>query len=470
MKVAGHGVVDVRLEPAPTGWKASLDARFESLDAQARHFRSQLGLPADQPIVMTGHQATWWHSGILAKFIAADALATAVGAQTACIVPDQDEQDFATIAFPVREEKGGDADTTSAIAVERVAVAPAVGPGVASASCPAFTPLSMTPASAPATASVSQGLGALRDRLQAHADEASAARQVIGALRDLAAPFASTGQTLFASALCRTDLFQSLVERIISAPEQVAMQYNDAVVRHPEAGLTPMRKRRGAWETPLWRLLPQTPRLRVFSDELPVIDRSELAPRAIFMTGLMRLAACDLFIHGVGGGVYDGASADWFGSWLGEELAPMTVATATLRLPVAQDPEVSAHSVAHAVWLAQAARHNPGLLGAGEEQAKKDKLVAKAHALRHADAAPVFDEMHELLAAYRRAHAQELQELAHRAHEARASLTSRDIALDRTWAFFLHEESALHALRSDIKAMFATARARASARPCSCGS
>ena len=39
------------------------------------------------------------------------------------------------------------------------------------------------------------------------------------------------------------------------------------------------------------------------------------------MTGLMRLAGCDLFIHGTGGGAYDLVTEEWLGSWMGWTLA-----------------------------------------------------------------------------------------------------------------------------------------------------
>ena len=48
------------------------------------------------------------------------------------------------------------------------------------------------------------------------------------------------------------------------------------------------------------------------------------------MTGMARLAACDLFVHGTGGGIYDTITEAWFREWLGVELAP-TIAVTRMR-------------------------------------------------------------------------------------------------------------------------------------------
>jgi hypothetical protein len=72
--------------PAPE-WAALLK---HNDSAQATRFRRELGLPTGKPLIMTGHQAEFWHTGILAKYLAADAAAGALGADVAWLVVDQD--------------------------------------------------------------------------------------------------------------------------------------------------------------------------------------------------------------------------------------------------------------------------------------------------------------------------------------------------------------------------------------------
>ncbi|MEC9372360.1 MAG: hypothetical protein VYC34_00885, partial [Planctomycetota bacterium] len=56
--------IAITIEPAPARWTAPRPAD----DAESTRFREQLGLPTGRPIVLTGHQAEFWHPGVLAKF------------------------------------------------------------------------------------------------------------------------------------------------------------------------------------------------------------------------------------------------------------------------------------------------------------------------------------------------------------------------------------------------------------------
>ena len=58
--------------------------------------------------------------------------------------------------------------------------------------------------------------------------------------------------------------------------------------------------------------------------------RVRLAPRALSLTMFLRLFVCDLFVHGIGGGLYDQVTDRITRAWLGIEPPAFAVATATL--------------------------------------------------------------------------------------------------------------------------------------------
>ena len=54
--------------------------------------RASLQLPTDKPIVIVGHQPTFFHPGILAKFIAANRLAKQIDGVLVFLVVDQQRE------------------------------------------------------------------------------------------------------------------------------------------------------------------------------------------------------------------------------------------------------------------------------------------------------------------------------------------------------------------------------------------
>lgn len=96
--------------------------------------------------------------------------------------------------------------------------------------------------------------------------------------------------------------------------------------------------------------------------------RLRLAPRALSLTVFLRLCVCDLFIHGIGGGLYDQVSDRLIRSYFRLEPPGFAVATATLFHPAAVGRERAClpclkhkgHRLAHRVlgeakgrWLAK---------------------------------------------------------------------------------------------------------------------
>jgi hypothetical protein len=444
-------VLRVTIDPPPNAWPERMASwRATRNNQRAQRFREQCALPTDRPVVMTGHQPAVWHPGVLAKFIACDSAASTLNAAPAWIVPDQDEVDPFALRIPV-----ADAHDRLRAATRRLAAPSPTGFAACSAPAQHVTPIDASDAPLP---SVREGAQRIADALATHANAPSAARQAQGALRDLVAPLAAPAPTIFASDLARTDLFGELLDRMAADPKAVTGAYNDAAGALPQAGVGRLivNEANDRYELPLWRVPPGEPRRRVYAHELADIPREHLAPRALLMTAIVRLAGCDLFIHGTGGGAYDAVTDRWIDAWLGEPLAPVAVVTATLRLPLRSEiptPEAAAS----ARWRAHHARHDPALLGDDAAAERKRAAVERIAALRDAgqDPASAFQEMQRDLRDYREANRNHLDELDRAADLAEARLAERDIVADRAWAFPLYPKDALESLRSDIAGAFA---------------
>ncbi len=466
------------IAPEASTWRRVLDSR-PVLSPRVRAFREALRLPIDQPIVMSGHQAAIWHPGILAKYIAAAHARSVFGAAAAWVVVDQDPEDFTSIRVPARTR--ADASTAGRLESRSVRLiseeiaallatdhAPcAIGPVPVRDSAAALT--QALAGDATAIDSIALGVeriaSALRDAGQG---TISAAQQVSAAVASLVAPIVPPLPTLFASALARTEFVGWLLSVMRDDPSRCVKAYNDAVVGFPRAGIAALAERASSGtsphrdcELPLWRISPTEPRRqRVWASELSTIPRAELAPRALLLTAILRLGACDLFIHGTGGGGHTGASGydavtdDWIANWLGvtaSPLAPTATVTATLRLPLANVPLPGERQVAHARWLAHHARHDGAFLGPDAARAKQQALaVMDSQATRPARRA-AYADMHRALAAARDVHAPHLKALDEQASNLARLRAAGAVADDRTWAFPLYAPAALAALSETIK-------------------
>lgn len=417
-------------------------------DPRSRRTREQLGLPTDAPIVMTGHQPIVFHPGVLSKYIAADAL----GAHASWLIVDKDETDPGAIDMPRR---GAD---DAALARDTVRFLARPSPGFPAGVVPA-TPVGEIPDDTP-WAFVNEGLRTIREAMSAHSRAPSLAEQGALATFDLMRGLGLQGQPLLASRMAQTDLFAELLDRIRRDPLAFVEVYNAAVSRHANAGIPPLLASISAdrYELPLWLVRPGEARRRAYLDDLDANPVESFASRAIMLTLLIRLGACDLFIHGTGGFVYDRITEDVARDWLGAELAPMTLATATLTLPLLDHAPPTERDVAHAKWLAHHAAHTPGLLGDHAGAARKRELLREIERLprRSHERAAKFREMQDLLRDVRASH-----DSALRRHEADATAiesahASLDVANARDWAFPLYPQSSLAALRDAIRERFAS--------------
>ncbi|MBX3377826.1 MAG: hypothetical protein KF678_12580 [Phycisphaeraceae bacterium] len=439
------------IHPPPIAWRHLL---HHNTSPQATQLRRELDLPTDRPIIMTGHQPEFWHPGILAKYLAADAASAALNACPVWLFVDQDRPDSVPLHFPA---------VGNAITTERPALS--VGTLTIRERTPPTSPRDPAPL-------VAAQLATLLSTLARHHSAPTLSHQIAATLADLARPYlALPHPTIFATQLSRTTLFRELVAQMARDPERCIRTYNAAAARHPSANIRPLTASdiQDRWELPLWHLPPHRPRTHVYAEDLPAIPPHELAPKALFMTGLLRLAACDLFIHGTGGAGstdvspppdahdgYDLITEEWFRDWLGQPLAPMTLVTATRYLPLADGPIPTPADLARARWLAHHARHSPLLLRDPDAALAKQHIVDQIELLpRHTRArADLFRRLHAALADYRQQHSPELSSLSTSAAETAAQLAQRDILFNRTWPFPLYPDPVLSSLRDDVRRSF----------------
>jgi hypothetical protein len=447
----------ITLRPDPVQWRGAIrDAVIPSPGADDRR---ALGLPTDRPILMSGHQPTLWHAGILAKLLAAAELARASGAHAAWIVPDMDEVDPTTTRVPQ-----GRADQVREHFVRTLTGDPP-GPGIPAG---ALTPRDPTPPDA--------DMPGFAEALSAFRHEPSMAMQVGRAVvRTACERFALPEPTvLSASDLHRTGAWAELLRAIADDPRGCVEAYNAAARAYPEAEVRELGVEKSRVELPLWRVRPDLPRLAVFSDQLASIPPEQLRPRALAMTAIVRATLADLFIHGLGGERYDRVTEQWLAGWNHApnwKLAPTAAASADARpdlgleIPDLPDP-------ARARWLAHHARHDPALLGDAQAARTKSDIVDLVRAIKEEGKNPAqaFAELQSFLRQHRDRHAKRLAELDAAADRAQRLQGVRDLALDRTWPWPVLPDATLDDLHTRIRGAFLPATMPRCADACSCTS
>lgn len=463
----------VLIDPPASTWRELIDRRGSNAVSIA--FRRELGLPDDGVIVMSGHQAEFWHPGILAKYVAMHASAeslrrSGIAAHAAWVVVDQDTNDAFSIAFPavrsgvptrgIWRVPGTEAGPTTPTGLQRtVSVNSPMASNWLQRSITAATPDTKH-----VSQSVESGIPAIASALASHASAASAAEQVTRATADLLISITLPARTFMASAIGRTELFARVLQRMRASPARWVQAYNAAAALTPSARVRPLgvlqRGGATAFELPVWELRSGA-RHPVWSDQTPT---GPLAPRALFMTALLRMAGCELFIHGMGGGVYDRVTDAWIGAVASEldpelrTLAPTAVVTATRHIPM---PAAAAgvhtpEQIESTLVTAERAKHDPASLGDTAAANRKRELVetirrAKGDKPRRA---ALYRELQAFLGEYRERNGGRIEAAAAAASDAATQRAAAGVVFDRTWPFPLYPENVLRGLAAEIAEAF----------------
>lgn len=445
------GGVSIRIEPEAPRWAELVRSWWSPRDAERVEARRECGLPTDRPIILTGHQAEFWHPGILAKFMAAQAAGESLGGATAWLIADQDDNAGSVVSLPTRGADGTLRRTHVDLNDDPVE-------GVPTGARPAIDDASHGVDDA-ALPSVIAGFSAIRNAMRHASDAPTLAHQIARALGDLSEPWLAPAPSLFATEFHRSGAFSRLVGRMRSDARACVEAYNRAAGESLEAGIAPLELSRESVELPLWRVRPGTARRRVFAHDIDEIPGAELAPRALLMTAFVRSVLCDLFIHGTGGAAYDRVTERWIELWLGRSLAPATMVTGDVLLPL-QETGATDEQLAQARWRAHHARHDPAMLGEPSRAEQKMALVAqidRAPRLSE-ERAEAFGAMQALLASYRTDRREGLESLDDEVRRVERAVGARAIALDRTWAFPLHEQRAIDDLHHAVARAIRCAR------------
>jgi len=447
---------------------------------------------AVRPIIATGHQTFLWHPGILAKYMAADALATSTGGTAWHVVVDQDVHDASTLELPtVRDGR---------LEVHRLKLG-RDQPNLSLGFQPPFDAAAMRDVIQAAAESSStsrrrsrgrdgrDGLDgfdgfdgtlappASLDALVACAAELASQRfdsladQMVGWLAVLMRPwvqFDTAKQAIRASRLLRTMPGRRLLDAMRDDPRGCVHAYNQAVAGNPQGGVKPLHEQHDRVELPLWWMATGQPRRRVYADivggraELAdnlgrvidvdtMTDHACLAPRALTLTAIIRGGLCDLFIHGRGGGLYDLAAEAWMSRWLDLTLAPMVVVSADVRLPF-DAPVASETDYRDAVWRAHHLPHNVDrALGLNSPEAtRKQRLLATMNDDRDRGRRRVaFDEIHKVNANLVATYPDVIAEAIRDREIAKCGLANHAIARRRDWCFAIYPD--LKPLRLEVE-------------------
>lgn len=472
--------IDVTIQPTCTRWMELISTKPQgcllgrSLSDWRRKTREELGLATDREILATGHQALLWHPGILIKYMLVDAMAQAHGWATANLIVDQHAEGFGDFDIPMRRADGS-------LMVRRLELCrPKPRPGVPMGLHEAFTPPRPPSDLSGTQSSVREGVKRIFEAVYAHRTASNAALQMAAAIADLMQPWVKPLPNVTATNLINTTLARSLMQLMIDDPWRCAACYNRAVQSLPEAGVGTLLIRDDYVELPLWRIRPDGRRMRAYDNDLERVVGSEtgapvspreyskhnqshddaalplLLPRALFMTALVRLGMCDLFIHGTGGGNYDRAMERWIRDWLGIDVGSIAVATATMHLPLLgddddDDDDEPQLDVQQAMQNARKLWHDPE---AGDDKVSSNPGPEKRQLLAWVMEAPRrsserrarFVQMHERLATMREQRVKTVQAAQEQAKLAQRQAADALIAMRRDWAFPLYPASMLDQL------------------------
>ena len=398
-------------------------------------FRTGVSLvDPSRPWFVTGHQTFPFHPGIWAKIVATDAAAAAAQAGGVAVNLNLDHDlphAGPQLAWPAVRADGqwirrGNLTLDHRQPFERQ---PAPSPTDIERLCqqvsadldPLLTEKRTCPFTLPAPASEPSSFATWSAQMRASLDYSLGLRLVEVMTSQLAEQDAFL--LFFADAVARAESLHHCYNQAVAAAERVT--------GHLPA--TPLRREADRLELPFWTLRPERPgRGRLFvsaqstgaavtlsddrgrigaiaSDDLQTADRAvpairrvlaeagvQLRPRAITFTLFTRMLLADLFVHGIGGAVYDCATDEIFRNHFGIEPPPFAVCSATLLLPLNGEP-ASADELRQARRNARDLRFNPQrhlsaeLLAnpqAGELAAKRQAAVAENERLRQAGPSP----------------------------------------------------------------------------------
>jgi len=368
------------VEPAAVEVHAALAARADEALARVVVAGRPLGAWRDDvrrrlslagPVIAAGHQAEFFHAGVFAKTIAAHVLAAGAGGTPLFVLVDSDVPKTRSLTVPEITAGG----------LRRVEVrVPA---------CDLQRPIECQPGGSRQewldffvqVGSLYEHYDAalLRPFADAWVDTDQHDLDLCAALaRGWTAMEECLGlngvRHLRLSQLCATAAFRAFAAHLMLHAPRLAADYNMAVaayrqrhrIRTPSRPVPPLVVSGEVAETPLWvfrcegsrqrlHVADQDSHVQLLAGREPIAELSKsslanperladpwpfehagwrLRPRALALSAFLRLFVADLFIHGIGGAMYDEVTDEWLSRFFGIQPPPWCCVSATVLLPL----------------------------------------------------------------------------------------------------------------------------------------
>lgn len=440
----------------PTGAVSALDREvLVNLVAENADHLGTGRLDTNGPIIATGHQAWFWHPGILAKDIAMAQAAKFHKGHMLHLVVDHDVHPAMQLPIPIRMDRA------------------MIGKVVQLAKVREDIPIaSQKPVD---IKQVQDNLWYLKQSQSASLGNAllnmphceNLAQQISVILTRLMRKWVGEVPVLYSTQLLQLPSARRLLKSMLDNPQVMARCYNNAVNEVPHAGISPLSIEPDRVELPVWLIQWDQPRVRVYADiadhEAIVVDElgnpidmntATLAPKALFLSALMRSIVSQLFIHGKGGGVYDQVTEIWWSQWKQPPLNALAIASADLYMHW-DVPFAHPQDVEDTLWYLHHLRHNIdryAQVDATLAQAKTELIeqLAQRHASR-ADKKIWFRQLHAINDQFAEDHVDLLNEAYQQLNDAKQGIANRQLASRRDWPFFLYPDHQLDHLTQIIR-------------------
>lgn len=483
--------------PAVEGRRAAARRDFLRI---AGEWAGRLGLeppPTEaQGLVVTGHQVEFYHAGVWAKVIAADAICRRAGAsgQVAFdLLVDHDVVDHLGFDVPAEAEGGGWERKAVAFAPPRALAAE----HLEAPTREAFERWDAAVARHRGSDALAHWMSLLRpagDAPRSYTQWMSRARSRFERAMDLRVHHVPT------SLLCGTASWLQFVHEWITKADDRREAYNRHLAayrqrqginnaQHPMPDLVRSDDPRGGTlvELPFWIYRPGEARERLFirrCGEVLFLQTATaehdvtrslapalaqgfmLRPRALALTMFVRLYIADVFIHGIGGALYDQITDGLLRELYGVA-PPYGCVSAAWLLPLGK--EYPLENLSALTWRRHHALHNPQLsmdpftavrtdvaelvhdrretieqLGASLEAARRDR-DARLH--RRA----LFERLHRLNGHLHAKAPRILANLDRQLADARRALEQNRVLLWREWFVALHDSGSLRQLIARVR-------------------
>ncbi|HUO08238.1 MAG TPA: hypothetical protein VM008_08070 [Phycisphaerae bacterium] len=456
---------------------------------QATRWAEWIGAPApsaaalERPWVITGHQVEFYHAGVWAKVLAADVLAKRVGGGGGGggggegiafdLLVDHDTVDHLGFDLPVQVGNSWQRKT-----VEWAPASSVPADGLFAPTREQFErwdaeigryPLAQTD-------SLAFFLSALRPHGEniPYTQWLSKARAAFERAMNVHVHHVPT------SLLCSGEIWQMFVRAWAEHAEEWIPLYNKHLaayrarqgIKNPQHPMPDLAMTGDMRELPFWTYVPGQPRERLVvrkgADPFGAIAaEAVIRPRALALTMFVRLFFADMFIHGIGGALYDQITDELLRDLVGV-VPPYGCVSAAWLLPLGQ-PLENTDDIAALKWRRHHAAHNPQLaidpftaLKTDVAELIRDRRVlveqigsslatARNDSAARRQRRECFDQLHALNAAL---HAKAPRLLANLDHQIADALRAREenkVLLWREYFFGLHSMESLQKLIAGVK-------------------